>query len=163
MAMRDVWTSYAPTYRANEMRILAGWIGSGASGSIVGLVGAGRSNLVRFLCENSAVLQSYLPDASQPIVLVAVDLFDLPSDNLADLYRAILHAFYWVRERLAPPLAQVATELYLEHRAIVDPFLTQKAVYELMLAFQRAQAPVVLVMNRFDRFCEISSPQMVNT
>ena len=163
MAMRDVWTSYAPTYRANEMRTLAGWIGSGASGSIVGLVGAGRSNLVRFLCENSTVLQSYLPDASQPIVLVAVDLYDLPSDNLANVYRTILHAFYWVRERLAPPLAQIATDLYLEHRAVVDPFLTQTALYDLLLTFQREHVRVVLVMNRFDHFCESSSPQMVNT
>ena len=47
--------------------------------------------------------------------------------------------------------------------AIVDPFLTQKAVYELLLAFQQAEVPVVLVMNRFDRFCETSSPQMVSS
>jgi hypothetical protein len=163
MAMRDVWTSYAPTYRASEMRLLAGWIGSGASGSIVGLVGAGRSNLVRFLCENSTALQSYLPDVSQPIALVAVDLYDLPSDNLANLYRTILHAFYWVRERLPQPLAQIATDLYLEHRAVVDPFLTQTALYDLLLAFQCEHMRVVLVMNRFDHFCETSSPQMVNT
>ena len=163
MAMRDVWTSYAPTYRTSEMRTLASWIGSGASGSIVGLVGSGRSNLVSFLCENSTALQSYLLDASQPIVLVAVDLYDLPSDNLANLYRTILHAFYWVRERLAPPLARIATDLYLEHRAAVDPFLTQTALYDLLLAFQREQVRVVLVMNRFDHFCESSTPQMVNT
>src|SRR6266508_6172170 len=163
MAMRDVWTSYAPTYRTSEMRTLAGWIGSGASGSIVGLVGSGRSNLVSFLCENSTALQSYLLDASQPIVLVAVDLYDLPSDNLANLYRTILHAFYWVRERLAPPLARIATDLYVEHRAVVDPFLTQTALYDLLLAFQREQVRVVLVMNRFDHFCESSTPQMVNT
>jgi hypothetical protein len=163
MTTRGAWASYSPTYRAAEMRILAGWIASGVSGSVVGPAGCGRSNLLRFLCEHTEALQSYLPADAPPIGLAPVDLFDLPSDNLADLYRAILHAFYWVRERLAPPLVQVATDLYLEHRAIVDPFLTQKAVYELMLAFQRAQAPVVLVMNRFDRFCEISSPQMVNT
>jgi hypothetical protein len=163
MAMRDVWTSYAPAYRASEMRILAGWITSGASGSIVGLVGCGRSNLVRFLCEHSTALQTYLPDTSQPPVLVAVDLYDLPSDNLANLYRTVLHAFYWVRGRLSPPLARIATDLYLEHRAVVDPFLTQTALYELLLAFQREQVRVVLVMNRFDHFCENSTPQMVNT
>ncbi|MFL5802636.1 MAG: winged helix-turn-helix domain-containing protein [Roseiflexaceae bacterium] len=163
MMTRGASAPYTPTYRAGEMRTLAGWIASGVSGSVVGPSGCGRSNLLRVLCEHPAVLQSYLPAGAQPICLAPVDLYDLPSDSLADLYRAILHAFYWVRERIAPPLAEVATSLYIEHRAIVDPFLTQKAVYELLLAFQRAQVPVVLVMNRFDRFCETSSPQMVNT
>lgn len=123
MTMRDGWSSYAPTYRAGEMRTLAGWIASGASGSVVGLIGCGRSNLLRFLCEHPAAHQGYLADAA-PVALVAVDLYDLLTDNLADLYRTILHAFYWNRERLAPPLAQIAGDLYMEHRAIVDPFLT---------------------------------------
>ncbi len=163
MALWDAGPSYPPTYRASEMRTLAGWITSGASGSVVGLVGCGRSNLLRFLCEHPAALHSDLPGVSQSVALVPVDLYDLPSDNLANLHRTILHAFYWIRERLAPPLAQIAAELYLEHRSIVDPFLTQTALYELLLAFQSAQARVVLVMNRFDRFCETSTPQMINT
>jgi hypothetical protein len=163
MTMRDLRMSYAPTYRAGELRTLAGWIASGASGSVVGLIGCGRSHLLRFLCENPTALQSYLLDTSQPTVLVPVDLYDLPSHNLVDLYRTILHAFYWVRARLTPPLAQIAADLYAEHRAIVDPFLTQKALYELLLAFQHAQVSVVLVMNRFDHFYETSTPQMLNT
>ena len=163
MTMWGVVAAYPPTYRASEMRTLASWIMSGVSGSVVGLVGSGRSNLLRFLCEHSAALQGYLSDQSQPFILVPVDLYDLPSDNLADLYRTILHAFYWIRERLTPALAQVAADLYAEHRAIVDPFLAQKALYELLLAFEHAQVRVVLVMNRFDRFCETSSPPMVNT
>jgi hypothetical protein len=145
------------------MRTLASWIASGVSGAVVGLAGCGRSNLLRFLCEHSIAFQSYLPAVSQSIVLIPIDLYDLPNDNLANLYRTILHAFYWVRERLAPPLAQLAADLYLEHRAALDPFLTQTAVYELLLAFQSAQVRVVLVINRFDRFCERSTPQMVNT
>jgi Transcriptional regulatory protein, C terminal len=163
MAIQGLWASYAPAYRASEMRILAGWISSGVSGSVVGLAGCGRSNLLRFLCGHPTALQSYLPDPSQAIVLIPIDLYDLPSDDLANLYRTILHAFYWVRERLTPPLDQIATDLYLEHRAIVDPFLTQTALYELLLAFQAAAVRAVLVVNRFDRFCETSTPQMVNT
>jgi hypothetical protein len=162
MALRDSWSSYATTYRASERLTLTRWIASGASGSVVGLIGCGRSNVLRFLCQDAPALQSYLPDGNQ-VALVAVDLYDLPSDNLADLYRTILHAFYWDRERLTPELARIATDLYMEHRAIVDPFQTQKALYEVLLAFQRAQVRVVLVMNRFDRFCETSTPQMVNT
>jgi hypothetical protein len=58
MALWDAGPSYPPTYRASEMRTLAGWITSGASGSVVGLVGCGRSNLLRFLCEHPAALHS---------------------------------------------------------------------------------------------------------
>jgi hypothetical protein len=163
MAAQGLWTSYAPTYRAREMRTIAGWISSGVSGAVVGLAGCGRSNLLRFLCGQPAALRSYLPDASQAVVLIPIDLYDLPSDNLAHLYRTMLHAVYWARERIAPQLTQVATDLYMEHRAIVDPFLTQTALYELLLAFQVAGVRAVLVVNRFDRFCETSTPQMVNS
>lgn len=163
MAQRSVWASYAPVYRAAEMRILANWIASGASGSVVGLAGCGRSNVLRYLCEHPTALQRYLPDMSQSVVLVSVDLYDLPSTNLVDLYREILHAFYWVREQFTPALAEVALELYRSHCATSDAFLAQKALYELLLAFQNAQVRVVLVMNRFDSFCATSTPQMVNT
>src|SRR5262249_10080195 len=135
----------------------------GVSGSVVGLAGCGRSNLLRFLCEQPSALQRYMPDASDAVALIPIELYDLPSDNLAHLYRTMLHAVYCVRERLAPPLAQAATDLYREPRAAADPFLTQTALYELLLAFQVAGVRAVLVVNRFDRFCETSTPQMVNT
>jgi hypothetical protein len=163
MAIQGATTPYAPSYRATEMRTLAGWIASGVSGSVVGLVGCGRSNVLRFLCEHPTALRGYLPPHVPPLALVPVDLYDLPGDNLADLYRTMLHAFYWVRERFPPALAERAADLYLEHRASVDPFLTQTALYELLLAFQSAPVRVVLVMNRFDRFCETSTLPMVNT
>jgi Transcriptional regulatory protein, C terminal len=163
MAMRNPWSSYALDYRSAEMQCLAGWIAAGASGSVVGLIGCGRSNLLKYLCERPGALQRYMPDDAQPVALVPVDLNDLPSSQLVDLYRTILHACYWVRERFTPALAEVAAELYLTHRATADAFLAQKALYELILAFQRADTRVVLVMNRFDRFCETSTPAMVNT
>jgi hypothetical protein len=163
MTSRDLPTLYAPTYRSAEVQCLARWIDSGASASVVGLIGSGRSNLLKYLCDHPDALLPHLRDTPQPVALVPVDLNDLPSDHLVDLYRTILHAFYWVRERFTPALAEVAVQLYLDYRATGDAFLAQKALYELMLAFQRAGVRVVLVMNRFDRFCESSTPPMVNT
>jgi Transcriptional regulatory protein, C terminal len=154
---------YSADYRARELATLASWIAARDNGSVVGLVGCGRSSFLRYVCAHPSALRRHLPEGSEPVALVPVDLYDLPSDTLADLYRTILHAFYWVRERLPAPLAEVAAALYLEHRATLDPFLSQKALYELLLAFQTAGVRVVLVMNRFDRFCETSSRQQVNT
>jgi hypothetical protein len=150
-------------YRAREMQILARWIAAGVSGSVVGLVGCGRSSFLRHVCDNPQQLAQFLPANSPPIVIIAIDLYDLPTNNLVDLYRSILHAFYWVRERLPAPFAQLVNDIYLEYRAIVDPFLVQKALHEVLLAFQNARQPVVMVMNRFDTFCETSTSQQVNT
>jgi hypothetical protein len=163
MTRRDPWAPYAPSYRSAELRQLAGWIAAGASGAVVGLVGSGRSNLLRYVCEHPTALRQHLPDTDAEVALVAVDLYDLPSDNLADLYRTILHAFYWARERLPGALGETAAALYLEHRASTDAFLTQTALYDLLLAFQRQGVSAVLVLNRFDRFCQTGTLPMVNS
>lgn len=37
------------------------------------------------------------------------------------------------------------------------------ALYDLLRLFEEAEIQVVLVLNRFDRFCETATPQMLNT
>jgi DNA-binding winged helix-turn-helix (wHTH) protein len=145
------------------MQTLARWIEAGESGSVVGLIGCGRSTLLGFLCNRPDVLENYLTPRASPVALIAVDIYNLPTNDLSSLYRTILHAFYWVRERFAPALQTTITELYLENRAIQDPFLPQMALYELLQHFQEQQIQVVLVLNRFDHFCQTATPQMINT
>ena len=161
MTSTEAWAAYPPTYRAQELQTLAAWIATGQSSSVVGLVGCGRSSLLDFLCHRPDALQRYLPKAER-VVLLQVDIYNLPTNDLASLCRTILHSFYWERERFAGTLAQSVTELYLENRALIDPFLPQKALYELILLFQKERLQVVLVLNRFDRFCATATLQMVN-
>jgi hypothetical protein len=163
MAKNRTWDSYPATYRAKEMKILADWIAAGESGSVVGLVGCGRSNLLGFLCHRPEILQNYLPPDARPVALIPVDIYNLPANDLSSLYRTILHAFYWVRERFTPTLQQIITDLYLENRAAQDPFLPQRALYDLLQMFQDQYWQIVLVLNRFDRFCQTATPQMINT
>jgi hypothetical protein len=54
------------------METLVGWILVGVSGSVVGLAGAGKSNLLGFWCHRPGVLQSYFPSQADPVVLVPV-------------------------------------------------------------------------------------------
>ena len=56
MASKRDWESYSSTFCAGEMEILAGWIKSGQSGSVIGLPGTGKSNLLRFLCHRPDVV-----------------------------------------------------------------------------------------------------------
>jgi DNA-binding winged helix-turn-helix (wHTH) protein len=108
-------------------------------------------------------LQNYLPDKADPVVVIPVDIYNLPANDLSSLYRTILHAFYWVRKHFDPNLKQTVTQLYLENRAEQDPFLPQRALYDLLLEFQNQHTQVVLVLNRFDRFCQTATPHMLNT
>lgn len=163
MTANRPWSSYPDTYRAREMKILAGWISAGESGSVVGLPGCGRSNLLGFLCYRPDVLQSYLLPQIKSVVLIPVDLNNLPANNLSTLYRAILRSFYRVRDQLDPTIQQTVAELYEENRRERDSFLTQSALQELLLLFQDQQVQVVLVLNRFDHFFQTATPQMVNT
>jgi DNA-binding response OmpR family regulator len=163
MAKNGIWQTYPATYRAKEMKMIAHWIEAGDSGSIVGLSGSGRSNLMGFLCHRPEVLQTYFSSPAKRVALVPVDLNNLPGYDLSTLYRTILHAFYWVRERFDPTIQQAVSDLYLENRAVQDPFLVQRVLYDVLLLFQEQQTQVVLIFNRFDRFCHTATPQMINT
>lgn len=79
------------------------------------------------------------------------------------MYLLILRAFYWVRHRFGSPLEETVKTLYLENRTTQSPFLAQSALHELLFAFQAKQAQVVFVLNHFDRFCQVATPQMLNT
>ncbi len=160
------WERLPESYRGREVVQVAEWIRSGVSGCVVGLSESGRSNLLTFLSHRSDVLEGHLPPASESgmrVVIIPVDIYNLPANDLSSLYRTILHAFYWARDRIDPELHRYATELYLENRKIQDPFPPQMALYDLLRAFEDADFRVVLILNRFDRFCASATPQMLNT
>ena len=144
------------------MRTLAGWIGRGVSGAVVGLAGAGKSNLLGFLCGRPEVLRSYLAPPAN-IVLVPVDLNNLPDLTAATFYRVILRAFYESRDHFEPEPAQAVASLYQAYRASRDPFLTQSALRELLQHFRAPGGRVVLVFDRFEDFCQNAPPPLINS
>jgi DNA-binding response OmpR family regulator len=154
---------FSTTYRAAEMAQLADWIRRGVSGSVVGTGGAGKSNLLGFLCARPDALQRYFEPDGPPVLAVLVDLNDLPADDLATFHRVILRAFHEARGRVEPALQQRIQELYDEVRAAKDPFLTQSALREWLFALTGQGTQVVLVLDRFDRFCEDPPPRMMDT
>ena len=141
------------------MQILARWILAGEGGSVVGLAGCGRSNLLNFLCHRPEVLRSYLPPDAGAVALVPVDFNNLPATDPATLYRVILRAFYRVRHNFAPSIGQIVTDLYLENRAIQDPFLTQSALHDMLFEFQAEQTRGGIGTKPFERFCQAATPK----
>jgi hypothetical protein len=163
MVTHRIWETFPLTYRADEMQMLVRCIQAVESCSVVGLPGCGRSNLLDSLCHRPEVLRSYLPPEAGPVVLIPVDLSDLPADDPYTVCRVILRSFYWVRDRFDPSMIEAVATSYRETRATQDPFLSQSVLYELLFTFQADQTEVVPVLNRFDPFCQIAAPQTLNT
>ena len=86
------WRKYPPTYRAKELEILASWIQAGESGSIIGPAGAGKSNLVGFICHQPDVIAEQYLRHTLKAAIVLVDLNNLTSQDLSTLYRVILRS-----------------------------------------------------------------------
>jgi hypothetical protein len=97
------------------------------------------------------------------VVLLPVDLNNLPADDVATFYRVILRAFYESRERFESELQQIIASLYLENRDKSDPFLPQSALRELLLHFKATKTRLVLLLDRFDYFMDMATPAMINS
>ncbi|MEZ4623162.1 MAG: helix-turn-helix domain-containing protein [Caldilineaceae bacterium] len=154
------WTEYSESYRAKEIASLVRWIVTGASGSIIGLNGSGKSDLLGFLCYRPDALQQYWPEQAPSATVLPVDLNNLPSNTLAALFRVILRTFYEHRTRFDSATQELISRLYLENRAATDPFLSQSALRELLLDFQQRRHRVVFALDRFDLFCRMLTPEM---
>jgi hypothetical protein len=157
MISKRAWEGYPASYRAREVKILADWIQRGESGSIVGLPGAGKSNLLGFLCRQPEAIRQYLPETFPGLSLIHVDLNNLPSTDLATFFRVILRSFYESRTQLAqldPSLIPSIEILYRKAEDKPDPFLAQSALREALFLFQEKEIRVVLVLDPFEQFCQ---------
>ncbi len=156
------WRIYPTTYRAREVKQLAGWIRAGESGSLIGLAGAGKSNLLGFLCHQPEVMADYLGVAPTELAMIHVDLNNLPANDLATFFRVILRSMYEADEAIAEPLRQPVEMLYRKVEDKTDPFLCQSAVREVVLRFQQAQTRLVLIFDPFDQFCRQAETQVLD-
>lgn len=157
------WQPFPAAYRAKEMATLADWIMAGESGAVVGLAGTGRATLLGFLCHRPDALALYLGQQAQRVRLIPVDLNNLPGHDLATLYRVILRSFYENRERFDKVVQPLIETIFRRYERDSDPFLPQSGLRELLLHFQAQQMRIVLVMNRFDAFCQAATFPMTNT
>jgi hypothetical protein len=163
MKASRAWSSYPITYRSQELLEISRWIATSRSGSVVGLPGVGKSNLLGFLCHRPDALETYLPSSEGRVILIPVDLNNLPANNLATLYRTILRSLHESGHRFESSLRESIHAQYLENRSQRDPFLSQSALRELLGVFQNNDIRLVLVLDRFDKFCTHATPHMTDT
>ena len=159
MGNARAWAAYPDDYRRREVQILLDWVRTGVSGAVVGGPGSGKSNLLGFICHRPDVWRTALPSHGD-IFLIPLDLNNLPVNDLSNLYRAILRACYEVRARFEDDLCQLIVSLFHEHRDSTDPFVAQSALREWLLRLRKQEKRVVLVVDRFDWFCQHASASM---
>lgn len=157
------WAQYDMFYRRREVEVVVGWITAVHTGSVVGLAGSGKSNLLGFLGHRPDVLQAYLPATARQILTVPVDLNHLTDTRLVTLFRVILRSFYEIRHTLPETLQLTVDHTYQTHKAVQDAFLVQSALRDLLQELQEQKWQVTVIMDRFDDFCHVATPAMTNT
>ena len=163
MTVNRAWSDYQITYCAREMSQLANWMEFGLSGTVVGLPGTGKSNLLGFMSHRLDARRLYLKKTADSVFVIPIDLNNLPANNMATFYRVILRSFYEMRHQFSANLQDQIVNLYRENRASRDPFLTQSALREILFQVQAEKKRVVLVMDGFDLFCQQANPQLTRT
>ncbi len=157
------WSQYPATYRERELETLVNSIiVRGASGSVAGLPGTGKSNLLGFLCHRPDVLQTLLAPHNIEASLVPIDLNNLADNTNATFYRVILRSFYEVRDHFEGELRELIIKQYEEHKTTVDPFVVQSALRELLSHFRVRQRRVGFIFDRVDDFYLTALPQMTH-
>lgn len=154
---------YASSYRSDEIRKLAEWVKAGASGSIVGLAGSGKSNLIFVLGEEPSRLVQYLGPGGPSVAVISVDLNNLADDKVATLYRLILRAMFEAKNQFDPALQTLIATQYEAHKLSIDPFITQNAVRDLMQQCRERQMRLVFLFDQFDTFCQLATRAMTNS
>lgn len=134
---------YLPTYRTDELRLIAGLAQRGESLGFVGIAGTGKSNLVNSL-RDEARMATYLGQAAGRIHFAAVDANTWQGTPLSlwNLMAASLEAL--TAQWSAPAVDGAAIPFAEEERAL------QRLRNRLRVVCQEQQHQVVFVLDDFD-------------
>jgi hypothetical protein len=131
---------FPSTYRQLEIQRLARWINAGQSGSVIGLPGCGRSNLLEFLCSHPTLCRT-TPSADFPsIALIPVNLYTLPALDMATFLSRIVARLLSCRANFHTPALQVATaRFYRENMEAQDHFCHKARLMNYLCCFSRVK------------------------
>lgn len=147
-----------PDFRQEVLHCLRHWLAVGTSGALVGLAGAGKSNLFLYLARYPEQLVQ--GGNASFTVLVTIDLNLLVDRQPTMLYRLILRGCWHKRHRLSAPVLSLLEQLYADYKHANDLFLAQTAVHDFLVAVEQQGGQVVLILDQFDHFCRTASPEL---
>ncbi len=147
-----------PGFRQEVLDCLRHWLAVGTSGALVGLAGAGKSNLLLYLARYPEQLVQ--GSNASFAAFVTIDLNLLVDRQPTTLYRLILRGFWQQRQHFSEPVWPLLDQLYEEYKWSNDLFLVQTAVHDLLATVEQQGGQIVLILDQFDHFCRTASPEL---
>lgn len=158
------WADFPADYCQEHVRDILGWIRVGEGGVVVGMSGAGKSNLLGFLASRLDVVQAHLGDAAASTCLLLLDANRLPSLTGTSFYRAMLQTLHRQRACLIESLRHDLSALYQGCIDCQDDLLLLGAVQDMHYLFcYEGGRRVVWLMDRFDATCRRLDAQFFNS
>lgn len=136
------WAEFPVTYRQELVGTILGWVRVGESGSVVGMSGAGKSNLLGFLASRPDATQPYLGDAVTDTCFLLLDANLLPALTPTAFYREMLMSLQRQRSGL-PTLLQDEVLISQGHIDSRDDLLLLSAVRDVHRIFCYEAASVL--------------------
>ena len=157
------WAEFPVTYRQELVHTILSWVRVGESGSIVGMSGAGKSNLLGFLASRPDAAQPLLGDAVADTCFLLLDANLLPALTRTAFYREMLQSLH--RQRLClPESLQDEASNYQGHIDSRDDLLLLSAVRDVHRVFcYEGGKRVVWLIDRFDEACRRLDAQFFNS
>lgn len=151
---------YPENTRAQEIDKILSYIKKGNSAQLVGLPGAGRSNLLRVLAYNHGVRKYHLQEHYVWFHFVNMDLSEMKGRSSADLVKFILISLsYSLSERKKDAEQKVVQNLLKEVIEIPDELILFQALKRAIdfLCVEK-ELTVVFLFDRFDAYIPSIAP-----
>ena len=164
MAKGGPWAESPVTYRQELVHTILGWVRVGESGSVVGMSGAGKSNLLGFLASRPDAVQPFLGDAASDTCLLLLDANLLPALTRTAFYREMLQSLHRQRQCLPDLLQDELFTFYRGHIDLRDDLLLLSAVRDMHRVFcYEGGKQIVWLIDRFDEACRRLDAQFFNS
>jgi hypothetical protein len=158
------WAEFPVTYRQEQVRTILGWARVGESGLVVGMSGAGKSNLLGFLSSRPDAAQPFLGDAVADTCFLLLDANLLPALTQTAFYRELLQLLHRRRSCIPESFQDELSTLYREHINSRDDLILLSTVRDVHGIFcYEGGKRVVWLIDRFDEACRRLDAQFFNS
>ena len=154
MSEAGPWAEFPTSYHQERVRIILNWLRVGESGVVVGMSGAGKSNLLGFLSTRPDAARLYLGDAVADTCIVLLDVNRLPAVAGTDFFRAMLQTLYQKRTCLHKSLQDTLVMLYQAAIDSQDDLILFSALQDMHRVYcYEGGRRVAWLLDRFDGAC----------
>lgn len=135
-------------YRSFELSQIENWILNSQNSTVIGLPGMGKSTFLDYLCQKP--IKS--PPSQLPPILVSIDMINLITPDDVTLYRFIVRAFYFSKQRFPKEMYTMIDDAYEDVKRSDDLFLAQSTLHEILARLRELGIQIVLVLRNLEHF-----------